>query len=257
MRIRDCETLPGAARESAPCPGCRQPLRLHSRSGRTLVGAANGIGVANGRCYPGGAKAPQKLSWVAMSENLTEEEYREHYSEAPPPMEPCPGCGGPLGYHGSFARHLIGADGELQLLILHRGICRNPVCPVVTVSHYPEFVTPYSVYPTAVREEAIRQSVLGKGLEAIGASLRCTGRSILRWRQSLKVRLPELIAGVARLIMRWDANWRLPAPQGEEILAALDLCAKAREFRYPGHRPALLSIPRQRPSWPSALPVFV
>ncbi len=209
--------------------------------------------MSNGRCYPGGVKAKQKLSWVAMSEVLTEEEYRERYSAgAPPPMEPCPGCGVRLGYLGHFERRQLSSDGKLEPLMLFRGICHNPACPAVSVTHYPSFVTPYSVFPTAVRETAIMESV-SKGVEAVAASIGCSARTVLRWRQAVKERVGELVSGVAGLIMRLDPLW--PLPQGPGGLA-LTFALLGGAGRLLGWRGPLLAIARLRPSWPSALPVF-
>ena len=234
------------------CTGCRQPLHLHSNSGRALREAARGIPVCNGRCYPRGKKAKQKLSWVAMSEPVTEEEYRRRYrADAPPPMEACPQCSGRLGHHGHFERQLA-ENGELEPLLLFRGICRNRACPVVTVTHYPPFVTPYCVFPTEVRERAITES-LTKGVEAAAASINCSARTVLRWRNALGERLGELVAGVAGLIMRLDPLWPLPNLQGG-FATAFALLGRARELL--GEAVPLLAVGRQRPAWPSALPVF-
>ncbi len=214
---------------------------------------ANSIAVCNGRCYPCGEKAKQKLSWVAMSETLTEEEYRRRYSaEVPPGLEPCPGCGRELGHHGHFERQLA-QDGELEPLLLFRGICRNPDCPVVTVTHYPPFVTPYSVFPTAERETAILES-LAKGLEAAAAMIGCSARTVLRWRKALGERLGELVSGVAPLIMRLDPLWSLPREQAG-FGAAFSLLIRARELTS-GEESPLLAVPRLPWPWPSALPVF-
>lgn len=191
-----------------------------------------------------------------MSEPLTEGEYRRRYGETlPPSMEPCPGCGGPLGYHGHFERDLSEA-GIVEPLVLHRGICRNPICPVVTVTHYPQFVTPYSVFPTAVREDAVLRSTMGEALETVATGIGCSVRTVLRWRQTVAQRVPELVAGLAGLIMRLDPIWPLPSVRRETILFALSLCAEARGFLYSGRGVALLAVPRLRPDWPSALPVF-
>ena len=234
------------------CTSCRQPLHLHSKSGRALREAANGIAVRNGRCHPGGEPARQKLSWVAMSEPLTEEEYRKRYSAAsPPPMEPCPQCGSRLGYHGHFARQMA-EGGRLEPLLLFRGICRNPACPVVTVTHYPPFVTPYSVFPTAARESAIVAS-LAKGLETAAAETGCSARTVLRWRKALRERLGELVSGIAGLIMRLDPLWPLPRLEGPGTCFLL--LARARTLSFAKAMP-LLAVARQRPPWPSALPVF-
>jgi len=219
--------------------------------GRTLREAAHGIAVCNGRCYPGGAKAKQKLSWVAMSEPLTEEEYRRRYSAmAPPPLEPCPGCGGRLGHHGHFERQYA-QDGMLEPL-LFRGICRNPECPVVSVTHYPPFVTPYSVFPTQLRETAILAS-LSHGVVAAAAKIGCSARTVLRWRQALGERLRELISGVTGLIMRLDPLWVLPQGQGG-CAAAFPLLREAQGLL--GREGPQLAVGRLSPPWPAALPVF-
>jgi hypothetical protein len=187
-----------------------------------------------------------------MSEPVPEEEYRRRYSaDAPPPMEPCPQCGGRLGHHGHFERQLA-ENGELEPLLLFRGICRNPGCPVVTVTHYPSFVTPYCVFPTEVRETAIMES-LTKGVEAAAASIGCSARTVLRWRNALGERLGELVSGVAGLVMRLDPLWPLPKVQGS-FVAAFALLGGARELL--GEAGPLLAVGRRRPAWPSALPVF-
>ena len=210
--------------------------------------------MANGRCYPGGVKAKQKLSWVAMSEVLTEEEYRRRYDEAASPvMEPCPGCGGRLRYLGHFERRFLD-DGVLEPLMLFRGICGNRACPVVSVTHYPCFVTPYSVFPTHLREAAIQTS-LRYGVVVAGAEFGCSARTVLRWRQAVKERLGELVSGVAGLIMRLEPLWPLPQGQGLGGLA-LAFALLGEAGRLLGWRGPLLAIARLRPSWPSALPVF-
>jgi hypothetical protein len=187
-----------------------------------------------------------------MSGALTEEEYRKRYSAAsPPPMEPCPQCGSRLGYHGHFGRRLT-EKGQLEPLLLFRGICRNPDCPVVTVTHYPPFVTPYSVFPTALREAAISES-LARGLEAAAAMVGCSSRTVLRWRTALGERLGELVSGITGLIMRLDPPWPLPKLEG--LGACFMLLVRARALSFARTVP-LLAVARQRPPWPSALPVF-
>lgn len=187
-----------------------------------------------------------------MSEPLTEEEYRRRYSAmAPPPLEPCPGCGGRLGYHGHFERQCA-RDGVLEPLLLFRGICRNPACPVVSVTHYPPFVTPYCVFPTQLRETAILAS-LSRGVVAVAAKIGCSARTVLRWRQALGERLRELISGIAGLIMRLDPLWALPQGQGN-CAAAFSLLHEAQGLL--GREGPLLAVGRLRPPWPSALPVF-
>jgi len=168
-------------------------------------------------------------------------------------MERCPSCGGRLGYHGHFERQ-VAENGVLEPLVLFRGICRNPCCPVVTVTHYPPFVTPYSVHRTAVREAAILES-LARGLEVAAMAVGCSVRTVLRWRQALGERLGELVSGVAGLIMRLDPLWPLPSEQAG-LPAAFTLLSRARELTL-GRESPLLAVGRLRPAWPSVLPVFV
>jgi len=142
---------------SGLCPGCGRKLSDHlpSRRGPPEKPTA-AIVVILGLCYPWGwgrAAALQKMCWVQMSEALTEAEYREKYGRRPPQMERCPCCGGKLRHHGRYSRWL-GAE----RLYIYRGLCKNPACPVVTVTHYPVFVIPYINEASAkVVEEVVRE----------------------------------------------------------------------------------------------------
>ena len=120
------------------------------------------------------------------------------------------------------------------------------------MTHYPSFVTPYSVFPTAVREMAIMES-FAKGVEAAAASIGCSARTILRMRNALGGRLGELVAGVAGLIMRLDPLWPLSSVQGNFEMAFV-LLHRARDLLE--EEGPLLAVGRRRPTWPSALPVF-
>jgi hypothetical protein len=92
-----------------------------------------------------------------MSERMIIAEYPQRYEGEPPPMEPCPCCGGRWQRQGRFPRRLASEDGTtVEPLWLYRGLCPNPACPVVTMTHDPWFVMPYEVVPTTQREAAVR-----------------------------------------------------------------------------------------------------
>ncbi|MEM3485243.1 MAG: hypothetical protein QXI12_06445 [Candidatus Methanomethyliaceae archaeon] len=180
---------------SGLCPGCREKLSEHLSS-RRYPRPGVGIPVVLGLCYPGGLDAApglQKISWVQMSEAMTETEYRKRFSHTPPPMERCPCCRGPLNHHGHYMRGL-GTGNVIEPLPIYRGVCKNPCCPVVTVTHYPVFVLPNKVASAEVVESMIRERV-EKGFTWAKLGDKCGYglETIRRWYASVSSRAAEIM----------------------------------------------------------------
>lgn len=181
---------------SGLCPGCGGKLADHRHSRRYPPEPAVGIVVLLGLCYPQGLdQAPglQKISWVQMSEPLTEAEYRKRYGDRPPPMERCPCCRGELNHHGRYPRW-VGNGDFVERLFIYRGLCKNPECPVVTVTHYPVFVIPYTQVSAEVVEEVVRERV-EKGLtwEKMSEKWGFDVKTMLRWYSSVRNRAKDII----------------------------------------------------------------
>ena len=214
----------------------------------------------------GRARAPQKCCWVMMSELMTIAEYRQRYESEPPPMEPCPCCGGHLQHQGRFPRRLASEDGTtVEPLWLYRGLCPNPACPVVTVTHYPWFVTPYEVVPTTQREAAIRAWADGRGLAVLSRETGYDAKTLARWTAGVLGRAGEVTTGVLGVWQRLDAA--APADVGDEpaprvrLRAMFRVCdavaallAAVEGWRV--HLPRLCLSRMFRPPGPSPLPVW-
>ncbi len=168
---------------SGRCPACKRELTEHLPSGRRPRPESGRIDVVLGRCRPGGVPAAQKLSWLAMSEPLTEAEYRERYTDRPPPLEPCPGCGGQLKHHGRYWRGLgESQSARVNPLPIYRGVCKDKTCPVVTVTHYPCFVVPYKIVPAARREAAVRgRAEDGRSWAKLSEEVGYSPATVRRW----------------------------------------------------------------------------
>ena len=179
------------------CVGCGEKIsgHLHSKRYPPVVPTA-AIVVLLGLCYPQGLSAApglQKISWVQMSEPLTEAEYRERYSDTPPGMERCPCCGGPLNYHGYYMRGL-GPGNVIDPLRMYRGLCKNPDCPAVTVTHYPVFVIPYKVVSAEVIEAVVRERAeTGSTWERIAEKWGYGFETVRRWYASVSSRAAEIM----------------------------------------------------------------
>jgi hypothetical protein len=249
----------------ALCPGCRRPLALHPRSAYQWR-ETDGLDVCRGRCRLGKERAPQKCCWVLMSELMTEAEYRQRYENEAPPMEPCPCCGGHLQHQGRFPRRLASEDGTtVEPLWLYRGLCPNPACPVVTVTHYPWFVTPYEVVPTTQREAAVRAWADGRGFPALGQETGYDAKTLARWTAGVLARASEVTTGLLAVWQRLDPAAPAgvadePAPRGR-LRAMFRVCDAVATLlsTVEGWRVQLpcLSLPRLfRPPGPSPLPVW-
>lgn len=59
---------------------------------------------------------------------------------------------------GPWSGSSIGSatDEGSEKIYLYRGLCRTPQCPVVTVTRYPSFITPYQLGLTEMREGVVR-----------------------------------------------------------------------------------------------------
>lgn len=199
------------------CPACKRELNEHLSSGKQPRAVSGKIDVVNGRCWSYGEPAPQKFSWVQMSELLTEEEYRAKYTDQPPPLEPCPGCGGRLNHHSSYQRGL-GEEGIALVnpLPIYRGLCTNDDCPVVTVTHFPCFVTPYEVAPTALREKVVRAHVAGRSWAALEDESRYSAATLRRWTAEVKERAAEVTVGLLAVRQRLLAQAPAGIPAGPD-----------------------------------------
>lgn len=124
---------------------------------------------------------------------MTEAEYRRRYSDRPPPMEKCPCCGGELNHHGHYPRWLVNADVRERIFI-YRGLCTNPACPVVTVTHYPVFVIPYQPVSAEVVENVVRERV-EKGLtwEKMSEKWGFEPKTLFNWYSSVLRRAQDII----------------------------------------------------------------
>jgi hypothetical protein len=212
-----------------PCPGCKHSLAAHPRSAPSARDLADGIDLVRGRCIVAGERAPQKLCWVLLVGPLTVGEYLDAYEDTAPPRPPCPACGGVTVLHGSYWR-LVAEDPVRPTLVrLYRVLCKEPGCPVVTVTLYPPFVTPYMPFPTAVREQAMRDHDGGSAswrhlAQAIGVTL----DTLRRWARQLRARAASLRAGFLSILVDTDIQFRLPrARDGPSLWVLADAAAAA------------------------------
>lgn len=220
----------------APCPACKHALADHSPSGRSAQGQTGPVVVVCGRCIADGIRAPQKLCWVLLDGPLTVGEYLEAYGdgERRPPKPPCPCCGGPTVYHGSYER--LVADGEsgpaVSVTIL-RVRCPSRDCPVVTITLFPPFVTPYVRFATPVRERVLRDhDEHGTPWEHLAEASGADPDTVRRWARSLRLRAAALASGFAAIALSYDPAARLPpARAGPAALWALgDAAAKGLDL---------------------------
>lgn len=254
------------------CPACKRRLSEHTPSERHPRSAEAGkVAVANGRCRPGGEPAPQKLSWVTLREELTEAEYRERYTDRAPPLEPCPGCGGKLHGHGRYGRG-FGEEGGVRVnpLPLYRGLCPQPACPVVTVTHYPCFVTPYEIAPTSQREAVVRERAeRRRSWASLSAQAGYAPQTVRRWVRRVQARAAEILVGLSAALLWLDPGAALERTEGAtrggargDLLPAMfrvadtvvEVLTEAGAWREGTPR---LGLPRLlRPPGPSPLPVW-
>ncbi|MDA8335431.1 MAG: DUF6431 domain-containing protein [Peptococcaceae bacterium] len=108
-------------------------------------------------------------------------------------MERCPCCGGKLNHHGKYPRGL-GKGDVVERLFIYRGLCKNAGCPVVTVTHYPVFVIPYTqvsaeVVENVVRERAEKRLTWEQMSEKWGFDV----KTMLRWYSSVLRRAKDII----------------------------------------------------------------
>ena len=251
------------------CPGCKMPMADHLPSGRgPRAEVPEGkVDVANGRCIVAGTRALQKCCWAQLRDPMTPEGYRMRFEAGAIALEPYPCCGGPLTAWGSFPRKL--AEGEpptLRGLRLLRGRCPNPECPVCTVTHYPCFITPYRVEPTAQREAAVRAHVVkGQPWSKVAKQVPYALETLRRWEREIAARAVEVVIGLLAVWQRLDH--RAPAEMlsggtRRGLLRALfgvcDAVAERLRVReeWQTSVPAL-AVPRMfRPAAPTTLPVW-
>ena len=247
------------------CPGCKRPLSEHLRSSRRLPRdmPAGKVAVINGRCVFGGERAPQKCCWVQLREPMTVEDYRQRFVAGTIELEPCPGCGGRLTRWGSFLRKVVEGDSVLDDIRLLRGQCPNDACPVCTVTHYPVFLTPYEVVPTAKREAAVQSWAEGKSWREMGGLWPVT--TVQRWVHEVEVRATEVVVGLLGVWQRLSETAPVGLPGTADARSRLRVlfrvCDSVQELlrTREGWLAAVpaLAVPRMfRPMAPTTLPVW-
>ncbi len=253
---------------SRRCPACKRDVGHHLNSQRYPLApdGSKRIPVVMGRCFPDGRERPgasQKLSWCQLSEQLTLEEYFHHYGVNPPPLEACPGCGEKLEHHGKYWRGLELQMGWIERLPIYRGLCPNPYCPVVTVTHYPWFVVPYTRAPAQVLEAVGRGRSLDRiPWEDLSARTGYAVKTLARWCYSLRERAGEAIQGLLFLEQEHVPLAQMGIPLGESVQVLFQVAdrvvedlAEAGIWR---REMPLLSLPRLPcPHRISTLPVWI
>ena len=242
------------------------PLALHPRSAYQWR-ESDGLDSCRGRCRLGAVRAPQKCCWVALSEPMTEAEYWRRYEDEPPPLEPCPCCGGSLQHHGRFPPLLASEDGTtVEPLWLYRGLCPNPACPIVTVTHYPCFVTPYKLVPVGRREAAVRAwAEQGESWAALSRASGYEAKTLMRWTAEVLGRAAEVTTGLLGVWHHLDPQ--APADVGDEpgprarLRAMFRVCDPVAAWLsavevWRAHPPRLSVARLFRPPGPSLLPVW-
>jgi hypothetical protein len=216
----------------ALCPGCKQSLASHPRSGRSVPGQTDGIVVVHGRCIVSGVRAPQKLCWSLLAGPLTLDEYLDLYRDRRPPAPPCPACGGPTGYHDTYERYVAEDSADPTLVPMYRFRCRRADCPVVTITLYPVFITPYMPVPTQMREDAVRAHDEGRmSWERIAEAVGVASDTVRRWARRLRARVPDLAAAFMAAVAGFDPTANLPpARAGPSLWALGDAAAGAVGF---------------------------
>lgn len=195
----------------APCPACKQSLACHAPSATSAHVHTGAVVVVRGRCIVDGVRAPQKLCWVLLSGPLTATEYLEAYAHAPPPAPSCPGCGGRAVHHGRYLRLVADDPAYPTPIPIYRARCEREDCPVVTITLYPPFVTPYMPFPTDVREQALRDhDERLTPWHRLAQAHRVAEDTVRRWARRLRVRAAALRAAFMAIAITYDPHSRLP-----------------------------------------------
>lgn len=228
-----------------PCPACKYNLGAHPPSAPCPRANPGPIDLVRGRCILAGVRAPQKLCWVLLSGVPTLDEYLSAYGSVSPPAPACPGCSGETARHGSFMRRLAIDPVWSTAVRLYRALCKNPGCPVVTVTLYPPFVTPYQAVPTPVRENLVREHQQGAvSWDALAAKSGFHRDTLRRWARAINARAGALRAAFVTLL-----DWAAPAhhdPQGvgpPSLWGVADDCARALALPVPRLAIARLTVP--------------
>ena len=210
----------------AACPGCKERLASHPRSGRFIPAPVDGIVVVHGRCIVGGVRAPQKLCWAVLLEPVTLDDYLGLYADHQPDPPRCPACGGPTGYHGTYTRNVANDAGTLTPVPMYRFVCGRAECPVVTITLYPVCITPYMQVPTQVREDAVRTHDEGRmSWERIAEGIGVASDTLRRWARRLRARAPALAAAFMAAVSDFDPRAILPPARAGPALWVLGAAA--------------------------------
>jgi hypothetical protein len=195
----------------APCPACKRSLAIHWPSAPSARGQAGGVVVVRGRCIVDGARAPQKLCWAPAAAPLSVQAYLKVCGHSPPPSPACPGCGGPTVRHGVYWRRVADDSVRPTPVPIYRFCCKRPDCPVVTITLYPPFITPYMPFPTAVREQAVRDhDEHHTPWDALARVVGVAPDTLRRWARRLRARAAALRAAFVAIVITSDALASLP-----------------------------------------------
>ena len=245
------------------CAACKHPLEDHLPSSARLPAEvpAGKVAVVNGRCIGPNGRALQKMCWVALAEPMTPAEYRRRLAEGTVRLERCPACHGRLVTHGRFHRTLLGPGGQPERIELLRGRCPNRECPVCTVTHYPLFMTPYHVVPTAEREATVRARAEGASWLNLKATVALS--TARRWYRDVAARADEVLIGLTAAQHRLDPSApALPRPANtlaKKLQAMFWVCDAVRALLAASGGwavPALAVARLFQPPGPTPLPVW-
>lgn len=206
------------------CSACKIPLAQHPRSIYGPRPQTPDLVVCRGRCILDGVGAPQKICWSLADAPLTVLDYLAAVAVSPPALGPCPVCGGVLWRHGLFWRYLLEAGADLPVRVpIYRGRCPAKLCPIVTVSFFPSFVTPLVRSETAVRERVLRgHDESTAPLERLAEHAKVSLDTARRWVRAFRPRSDALhrLLLVTCLLFSIDASFALP--DGATVWQAAD-----------------------------------
>lgn len=238
------------------CPACNIPLSRHPRSIYGPRPEAADLAVVRGRCIVDGKAAPQKICWSLADAPLTVDAYLATVKVSPPALGPCPACGVTLWRHGVFWRDILDLGVDLAVRVpIYRGLCPRKLCPIVTVSLFPSFVTPMVQAATAVRERVLRRhDERAASLERLAEDAQVSFDTARRWVHAFRLRSGALHGLLLALciLLSLDASFALP--DGATVWQAADRVRRLldRDACLPGLALGRLDIaPRAPPvGWP-------
>ncbi len=193
------------------CPACNLPWPLHPRSLFTRPTKALDFAVIRGRCEVLGERAPQKICWLPLGSFSTAADYLAQYADISPSPGACPVCGSRLEPHGRFFRSLQLHSGEEIQIPLYRGLCKEDDCPIVTVTLYPAFVTPFGRAETRIRESCLRaHDEEHLSWERCGEQQGVSPDTARRWGRDFRPRVTLLTGVLLAVLFTFDSRFLLP-----------------------------------------------